>query len=113
MSVALEIFTEGLFDDNSVDAVLGVAVFFDALGHINVDGRWQSHVEDAVALSSRGAVSGLFEGFQVLVKLLEGFSLIVSARDVGVELQEFVELALLGVLDVLRDAFLVLLLNQY
>ena len=107
------IFTERLLDNDPVNTPLeDIAVPLEFFRDRDKDGGREGEVEETVPLL--GLIIG-FDRFQVSVKLLERFILIVSTRDVGRESLKVLDLLLHlwtvgGVLDV-RGYPLVIILS--
>jgi hypothetical protein len=90
---ALEVVSEGLLDDDSVDALVGVAGLLEVLGDGDEDVGRQGHVKDAVAIGRLALGVGLvLELDEMVGQLLEVALLVVLARDVGADLEEVANL---------------------
>jgi hypothetical protein len=68
---------KGITYNDSRNAVLGVAVALQVLGNCGEDAGGERHVEYPVGLTA-----ALLEFLKVVLKLNEGFILVVLARDV-------------------------------
>lgn len=95
LSTRLEVFSEWLFDDDTVAALFRVDVLLQSLGDDGEDGRRESHVEDSVGLVARTA---LLQLFNVLEQRLVSRVLVVWSGDVRRNLLEllYILLKLLG-----------------
>lgn len=110
LAAGLEVLAERLFYNDTVLAILGVALLLEVLSNRNEDAGREGEVEETVALL--GLVFRLDVVHNKLVEVLERRRVLVAARDVEAELLELLELRLavrivVGDLDVRGDALVV------
>jgi hypothetical protein len=93
LSGRFQVFAKGLFNDDPVDALVGVAVLLQPAGDRLKDRGGQSHVEDAIAVLRLGTFESFaFELLELLGQVLKCVVFVIGSRQIRIDLEEFVNL---------------------